>query len=133
MFFVLEKGVWLFSENSMKKFKEKIYERITSQKESCKKLENCALSAKNKKKQNEKKQKMKNHFREISFVVWFDTLSYRELCIFSKEICYYQKQSAVGSVKKGFLRNFAKCTGNHCARVSFLINLQALALSLQLY
>ena len=25
------------------------------------------------------------------------------------------------SVRKGVLRNFAKCTGNTCARVSFLI------------
>ena len=41
----------------MKKFKEKIYERIPSQKESCKKLGNCALSAKNKKQKMKKSQK----------------------------------------------------------------------------
>ena len=46
----------------MKKFKEKIYERITSKKESCKKLENCALSAKNKKKTKQKKAKNEKSF-----------------------------------------------------------------------
>ena len=35
------------------------------------------------------KQKIKNYFRQLSFVLWFDTLSYRELAIFSKEIYYY--------------------------------------------
>ena len=34
-------------------------------------------------------QKMKNHFPEIFFVLWFDTFSCRELAIFSKEIYYY--------------------------------------------
>ena len=32
------------------------------------------------------KQKIKNHFHEISFAVWFDTHPYRELSLFLKEI-----------------------------------------------
>ena len=39
---------------------------------------------------------------------------------------YLQKQSSRGVLcKKGVLRNFAKFTGNTCARVSFLIKLKA--------
>ena len=111
----------MFSENSMKKFKEKIYGGLTFQKkkfleiflknriflpsrynakESCKKWFNCALWAKSIKlgkkcisvfvitnmngnhflsssmKQVIRKQKMKNHFHENFFVVWFDAQSY---------------------------------------------------------
>ena len=36
------------------------------------------------------------------------------------------------SVKKGFLRNFVKFTGKTCARVSFLLKLQASDLQLYL-
>ena len=41
-----------------------------------------------------------------------------------------QKQSPHGSVKKGALENYAKFTGNTCARVSFLMKLKASGLQL---
>ena len=35
------------------------------------------------------KPKMKTHFHEIASLVWFNTLPYREIAIFLKEIYYY--------------------------------------------
>ena len=117
----------MLSENFMKKFKEKIYNGLPSQKESCKKSFSCALRAKSIKlgkkcisvylitkingnhflassmKQIILKRKMKNHFREISLVLRFDALSYREVAIFSKKLLLSKVVSQRCSVKKVFL------------------------------
>ena len=86
--------------------KNRIFLPRYSPKESCKKWFNCALWAMYLSVRNYEiewepfsalfyetvifKQKRKNHFHEIFFVVWFDTYSYREIAIFArKEIYYY--------------------------------------------
>ena len=133
----------------MKKFKEKIYNGLPSQKESCKKSFSCALRAKSIKlgkkcisvylitkingnhflassmKQIILKRKMKNHFREISLVLRFDALSYRELAIFSKKLLLSKVVSQRCSVKKMFSEISQNSQEYTCARVSFLIKLQA--------
>ena len=146
---------WLFSENSMKKFKEKIYDGLSSQKKmkfsdfflgiylknriflpsrysakkSCKKWFNCVLWAKSIKlgkkcisvhvitklngnhflpssiKQVIRKQKMKNHFHENFFVVWFDTHLYRELTIFAKAYLSNLKLIKQGEIQKLLPKN----------------------------
>ena len=133
----------------MKKFIEKIYNGLPSQKESCKKSFSCALRAKSIKlgkkcisvylitkingnhflassmKQIILKRKMKNHFREISLVLRFDALSYRELAIFSKKLLLSKVVSQRCSVKKMFSEISQNSQEYTCARVSFLIKLQA--------
>ena len=133
----------------MKKFIEKIYNGLPSQKESCKKSFSCALRAKSMKlgkkcisvylitkingnhflassmKQIILKRKMKNHFREISLVLRFDALSYRELAIFSKKLLLSKVVSQRCSVKEVFLEISQNSQEYTCARVSFLIKLQA--------
>ena len=100
-----------------------------SVKESCKKWFNCALWAKSIKlgkkcisvyvitkmngnhflpssmKQVIRKQKMKNHFHEKFFVVWFDTHSYRELTIFAKAYLSNLKLIKQGEIQKLLPKN----------------------------
>ena len=100
-----------------------------SAKESCKKWFDCALWAKSIKpgkkcisvyvitkmngnhflpssmKQVIRKQKMKNHFHEKFFVVWFDTHSYRELTIFAKAYLSNLKLIKQGEIQKLLPKN----------------------------
>ena len=109
--------------------KSRIFLPRYSPKESCKKWFNWALWAKSMKlgkkcisvyvitkmngnhflpssmKQVIRKQKMKNHFHEKFFVVWFDTHSYRELTIFAKAYLSNLKLIKQGEIQKLLPKN----------------------------
>ena len=136
----------------MKKFKEKIYNGLPSQKESCKKSFSCALRAKSIKlgkkcisvylitkingnhflassmKQIILKRKMKNHFREISLVLRFDALFIQRACYIFKKATIIKSSQPEVFCEKDVLRNFAKFTGIHLCQSIFFNKVAGLRL-----